>query len=525
MNSDDLCLSIDLGTGGPKIGLVTLDGELLAHELHSVSTHFAEDGEATQDAGQWWTIVCDATRRLMRQPGVTPERVKAVAVTGQYVSTVPVDEHGVPTGPCMTFLDTRGRRYSREAIGGAVQGFNGRRLWQFIRKTGGAPSTSGDDSVGHILFMTNEQPEMCARTRWFLEPVDYLTMRFCGVASGTHASRIGLWLTDNRRLDHYDYDPQLLRAVGISKRQLPPLVPTGTVLGPVTKDVATSLGLDESTVVLTGLPDLHAAAYGTGATGLFDAHIAISTTSWVSCPVAKKKTDLFHTMASVPGLTNDSYIVINNQDTGAKALEWFQGILAGQGNRLSFTEMTALAATSPAGARGVLFTPWLMGERSPIGDRLARAGFTNLSMTTNTADMIRAVMEGVAANSAWLFRYVEKFTGQTLSPVRMIGGGAQSSLWCQIFADTLGREVHQVKDPMFAQLRGMALMASVSLGRRRFEDLKDVVTPVEVFRPSPHDEELYRERAGTLASLYQRDRTWRRRQRKRRPRTPTPSLG
>jgi xylulokinase len=514
VTSDDLCLSIDLGTGGPKIGLVTFDGQVVAHELHHVPTHFGDGGEATQDPELWWTLICESTKRLMRGPGISPDRVKAVAVTGQYASTVPVDERGIPAGPCMTWLDTRGRRYSQAAIGGPVQGFNARKLWLFIRKTGGAPSTSGADPIGHILFLTKQQPEICARTRWFMEPVDYVTMRFSGVASGTHASRLAMWLTDNRRLDHYDYDPALLRAVGISGDRLPRLVPIGTVLGPVTKDVAVELGLNDDTAVLAALPDVHAAAYGAGATGLFDTHIALSTTSWVSCPLAKKKTDVIHSIAAVPGLTNDSYVVVNNQDTGAKALEWLQGILAGRGENMSFDEMTDLAATSPPGANGVIFTPWLAGERSPVDDRNARAGFTNLSITSSTADMIRAVLEGVAANSAWLFGYVEKFAGTKLAPVRLVGGGAQSALWCQIFADTLGCDVHQVLRPMVAQLRGMALMASVSLDRRTFEDLKNLETPVRVFHPIPDASRGYQERSGDLASLYQRDRKWRRRRKK-----------
>jgi xylulokinase len=300
----------------------------------------------------------------------------------------------------------------------------------------------------------------------------------------------------------------------MSLDKLPPLVPTGTVLGPVKEDLADELGLSGETVVITGLPDIHAAAYGAGATTEFDTHIALSTTSWISCPVAKKKTDVIHSIAAVPGLTNDSYVIIDNQDTGAKALEWFQGVLAGRGDPMSFDEMTELAANSPPGANGVIFTPWLAGERSPVDDKNARAGFTNLSITSNTADMIRAVMEGVAANSAWLFRYVEKFAGTRLAPVRLVGGGAQSALWCQIFADTLGCEVHQVRDPMVAQLRGMALMASVSLKRRNFDDLKSVATPVQVFHPMPDASTMYRGRAGDLESLYERDKKWRRRKKK-----------
>jgi sugar (pentulose or hexulose) kinase len=106
MTSVDLCLSIDLGTGGPKVGLVTLEGELVTYEIHHVPTVFTSDGGAVQDAELWWTIICDAAKRLLAQPAVEARRVKAVAVTGQYASTVPVDADGLPTGPCLTWLDT-----------------------------------------------------------------------------------------------------------------------------------------------------------------------------------------------------------------------------------------------------------------------------------------------------------------------------------------------------------------------------------------------------------------------------------
>jgi xylulokinase len=222
--------------------------------------------------------------------------------------------------------------------------------------------------------------------------------------------------------------------------------------------------------------------------------------------VEKKKTDVVHSIASIPGLTNDSYAIINSQNTGAKALEWLRGALTLGDRAPSFDEMTALAATSPPGAHGVLFTPWLTGERSPVDNKQIRAGFTNLAVTTTTADLVRAVMEGVAANSAWLFRYVEKFAGRSLAPVRMLGGGAQSTLWCQLYADVLGRDVEQVAEPLLAQLRGAALLASLALGRRQLADVAGL-KPGAVFRPSG-DAEFYRARSGDLATLYRRDRDW-----------------
>lgn len=506
--TSDLCLSIDLGTGGPKVGLVTLEGEIVAHEVHSVTTHFSADGGAIQDATEWWTIIVAATKRLLAEVENSSLNLRAVTVTGQYASTVPVDANGDPTGPCVTWFDTRGGHYTRDAVGGWFRGYNPRKILPFVRKTGGAPSTAGADPIGQILFIQRNQPDIAAATRWYMEPIDYLTMRFTGVASATHASRLAMWMTDNRRLNDYRYDTQLLSLVGLDEKFLPPLQAFGSVVGTLSDKVAAELGLSKDVVVVTAIPDLHAAALGAGATSLYETHLALSTTSWISCPVPKKKTDVGHNIAAVPGLSNDSYVIIDNQETAAKALEWLQGVMAGSGTKLSFEQLGALAGTSPPGSNGVRFTPWLAGERSPIDNKHIRAGFTNLSITTTSADLVRSVMEGVAANSSWLFGYVEKFAGRTLSPIRMVGGGAQSSLWCQIFADTLNREVHQIDQPLLAQLRGAALLAGPALG---LHSLNAVPPPkATVFEPS-NQEPNSRKRADDIKSLYERDKAWSRR--------------
>ncbi len=155
--------------------------------------------------------------------------------------------------------------------------------------------------------------------------------------------------------------------------------------------------------------------------------------------------------------------------------------------------------------------PWLAGERSPVDDHSARGGFANLSITSTTADMVRGVLEGVAYNSRWLLRAVEHFTKRTLTPIRMVGGGAQSDLWCQIYADVLDRAIDQVPDPMFAQLRGMALMAGVALGEHRLDEVDDVVPAARRFTPDPDRVERYRARADELPMLYRTMRRHRRR--------------
>ncbi len=503
----DVYLAIDLGTGGPKVGVVDQSGEVVEYGVDAVGTHYDERGAATQDPREWWALIQARAGRLLAVDD-RARRLRGVAVTGQYASTVPVDASGEPTGPCLTWMDTRGGPYSRSAVGGPVQGYNPRAVLAFVRKTGGAPSLAGADPVGHLLYLAHDEPELVERTRWFLEPVDFLTMRLTGVASATHASRLAMWMTDNRRLDRLAYDDDLLRLAGIDGSRLPPLVPFGAVVGSLLPDVAREWGVPHDVPVTTGIPDLHAAALGAGATEPYATHLALSTTSWIACPVPQKKTDVVHGITAIPGLSNDRYLVINNQEVGAKALEWFRGTLGD--DPPSYDDLTALAATSPPGARGVRFAPWLAGERSPVDDKSARAGFSDLSITTSRADMVRAVMEGVAANSAWLFSYVERFAGRRLEPIRLLGGGAQSDLWCQIYADTLEREVVQVPDPLVAQLRGVARLAEAAAAGRPIGDVGPV-REGQHFTPDAERVEVLRDVRRGLPQRYRLERSRRKR--------------
>lgn len=499
----DLCLAIDLGTGGLKVGLVDLGGTLVAHELHAVTTTFGERGRAHQDAGVWWDLIAGAAHRLVAATPGARTRVAAVAVTGQWASTVPVDAQGSPTGRCITWQDVSSGRLVRERIGGRVAGYRARHVLRWVRRTAGAPSLSGADPIGHVLGFQADEPEAAAATRWYLEPVDFLTMQFCGEATATTASMQAAFLTDVRHPDRLRYDQQLLDAVGLQGDRLPPLRPIGSIVGTVMAPVAAALGIPATAVVVTGLPDLHAAALGAGATSMYATHLALSTTSWISCPVPKKKTDISHSIAVVPGFTKDAYLVVDNQDTGARALEWFRGALGG-GH--SYDELTALAATVPPGARGVVFTPWLAGERSPVANRRARGGFTNLGLTSGPAELARAVLEGVAANSRWLLGHVERFCGRPLGPISMVGGGAQSALWCQIYADALDRTVEQVPEPMYAQLRGMAALAAVALGERTLADVDEARAAGAVFEPDPRGVEAMATVSSELVSLYRDNR-------------------
>ena len=216
----------------------------------------------------------------------------------------------------------------------------------------------------------------------------------------------------------------------------------------------------------------------------------------------KKKTDISHSIGTVPGLDNRSYLVVNNQDTGAKALEWLRGVLPGSGVAFTYDELTALAATAPRGSGDVTFTPWLAGERSPVADRRARGKLHQRLASHRHCGSRTGRPRGGSRQQNWLFGHVERFRGAASPPSALLAGGARSSLWCQIFADALNRPVEQVPEPMFVQLRGSASLSSVALGRRTLAQIQTDRAEGSVFTPDADGVATMAHVTSELVSLY-----------------------
>ncbi|MDP4015012.1 MAG: FGGY-family carbohydrate kinase [Candidatus Nanopelagicales bacterium] len=525
-------LGIDLGNGGPKVAAVAPDGTILGTGFTGVSVHFGLDGSATQDAEEWTRALADAVAQALDSAGVSGDSLHAIGITGQWGSTVPVGADGEPVGPVLLWADTRAKPLMRDLVGGplSVSGFAPHKVLPWVRVTGGAPTPSGADPTGHSLLLQNELADVGRRSRWLMEPVDYLAFRLTGHAAATPASMILSWLTDNRPGAKFGYDPDLVRRSRRDPRALPELLPTGSVQGELQPEIAERLGLRSGVPVVCGIPDVHAAIVGSGTVDPFATHLAISTTAWLSSRVPFKKTDVFHSIATVPGLDPELPLVANNIETGGAALAWLReqviapndGLIGGGAGigaegaapprvEPSYEALMDLAGTAPAGSEGVIFAPWLAGERSPIEDKALRGTWLNLSLRTSRAILVRSVLEGVALNVRWLMEYYQKFIGREVPSVRIMGGGAQSDLWNAIISSTLDCRVEKVADPLNAQLRGVALWARVCLGELTLREAADLVPVEGVFEPDPHDRLVYAEKYreyrrlyGTLKGTYRR---------------------
>ncbi len=512
-------LAVDHGTSAMKVALADTCGEILAFEFEDTPIYLSSDGGAEQDPDEWWGALVKATRKLLARKLVPVDDIVAVCVSSQWSGTVAVDSEGNHLMNAIVWMDSRGEPYIREKNEGIIniQGYGILNIARWLRSTGGLPVKSGKDPIAHILFIKNERPPVYEATYKFLEPKDYLNLRLTGEFAASFDSIMLHWVTDIRDINNVHYNKGLIRKMGVDKEKLPRLMRAIDFLGVVKEDVAEELGISPNTKVVVGSPDLHSAVIGSGAVRDFEGHIYIGTSSWIICHVPFKKTDISHNMATVPSSIPGRYFVANEQETAGACLKFlrdnifFSDDTERVNNPEVYQEFDRIVEQVPPGSNGLIFTPWLFGERTPIENHTIRGGLHNISLPIKREDIIRAVFEGVAYNSKWLFDLIEKFIKRKMDPVNIIGGGAQSDIWCQIYADVLNRTIRQVKDPIMANARGAAFIAAVGLGYCNFEDIPDMVRYSNVFHPNPENHQIYGKLYSEFLNLYKNNKAMHRR--------------
>jgi xylulokinase len=499
-------LAVDLGSGSVKVALVSSRGEVLSAAIRPIRTMLLPGGGAEQDPHEWWAGVVEATRSVLADSRVTPEQVLAIVCTSQWAVTVPVDEGGNALSNAISWMDTRGGVHTRAVVDGPlkVAGYDVFKVRKWLQLTGGAPVRSGVDGLGHVLHFMHDRPEVYRATHNFLEPMDYLNLRLTGRCAASYGTIYPYWLTDNRDPLHIAYAPALLRYTGIAREKMPDLLPVDAVLGTVTAEVASELGVLPTTRVLMGTCDGQAATVGAGALRDFEGYFYIGTTSWLSCHLPAQKTDVVHQLATMPAALPGRYMLVAEQGAAGRCLDFLKDniLFPGPPPDNVYTELDRAASSLPPGSDGLIFTPWLNGLLSPAADASTRSAFFNQSGRTTRAHYTRAVMEGVAYNLRWLKGYVEKFIGRPFQSLRFIGGAALSETWCQILADVLGCPVHQVADARNANAVGAALTAFMTLGELAIGDVESLVKVAAVYNPSDSNRRVYDRQFSEFVAFY-----------------------
>jgi len=515
-----LVLAVDLGTSGCKCALVGLDGVVHAWAFRPVTLH-VQGALAEQDAEEWWSAFLASAGELLAGDATRARRIAAVCCSTQTEVTVCVDSAGKPLARAMSWLDARGASAIARRTRGKVlniEGYGPLKLWRWLRRTGGAPSASGRDSAGHMAFIRDEAPELYERTHKFLNALDYLNLRLTGRFCATQDSILTAWITDNRDAHRVRYDPRLIRMLGVDAAKLPEIVKSTDVIGTLLPEVATALGLDARTVVVAGAVDNSAVAVG-AAVDDFATHLYLGTSSWLGAHVPFMKTDVFCKIAAVPCAVDGRYLAMALQSTAGANLSFLRDRILYHPDELASDEehpavyevLNQIAARVPPGARGLIYTPWLFGERTPVDDPLLRASLINLSLEHTREDIFRAFLEGVALNTRWMLEPFVRLLGRDAGTITAVGGGAQSDVWCQIIADVTGHAIRQLESPIQTNAIGAAFIAAVGIGALGFGDLTALRRERRVYEPAAALRGLYGDKFASfkeirvrLAPLYHR---------------------
>jgi len=510
-------LTVDLGTSGPKAAVVGSRGEIAGSGQHKVTTVFPAAGAAEQDPDEIWRATLASCRAALGEAVANDVRLRdivALIVSSQYSSIVPVDATGAHLHPMMLWMDQRGGPKHIKRLAGFPRGADlPTHLPRWIRTHGLAP-IDGGISLTHMRWIKFARPEVYERTAAFLEPMDYLTMRFCGRATANQCTAFMSLVIDNRTLGTTRYDSTLVKWSLIDRDKLPPLVAVGEALGPVLPAVAADLGLPDTTVVLSGCNDTQAGAIAAGAFQGDHAGISLGTTGVIVTHRANRKTDPLTSIFTVPSALGGCHLVSAENGVAGVGVDHFLRTIVYADDPFRTHESTVdayeafneAAALSPPGARGVMYLPWLRGSLAPKADARMRGGFVNVGLDTDRNDLARALLEGVALNFRWLYESVEKFVKRSFSHVVFYGGGAQSELWSQIMADVLGVPIRQLADPRHANSLGTGLLALERMGLVGAADVLGIPKVRAVHEPDPALAALYRERAERFEQAFKQNR-------------------
>ncbi len=491
--SGSYILAHDLGTSGNKATLFDGEGYLVGSEFAPYDTWYPQPNWAEQNAEEWWRAVCDTSRKLLATTGVKPADVAAIGFSGMMMGCLPVDAQGNPLRSCIIWADQRAQEQADQVAAecGADE--------VYLRC---GHRTSPAYCAPKILWVREQQPVIYARAAKFLVPKDYVVHRLTGQFATDYSDASGTLLFD---LVTRAWHQPFLDALDLTADQLATPQPSTTVVGTLTAAAATATGLAIGTPVVIGGGDGSCAGVGAGVIEPGAAYCVIGTSAWISVSTLEPVPDPQQRTMTFHHVHPQRYAPMGVMQLAGGAREWAWRALA-DGDR----DLDALAAQAPLGANGLLFLPYLMGERSPWWNPRARGAFVGLSMHHDKAQMARAVLEGVALGLRQILDCLrEQVPG--IEAMRLIGGGGNSQLWQQILADALQLPVHMLALKSEATSWGAAVAAGVGVGIYDWSIAAERGTVVQVVEPDSaraarYDEllDLFTDSYRALVPIYDR---------------------
>ena len=479
-------LAHDLGTTGNKSTLFDAWGKVKASYFCGYETDYPGMNLAEQNPEDWWQAVIEATRQLMETSGVTPDEIACISLCGHMMGCVAVDSQGNPLRTSIIYSDTRSVAESQELIDKVG-------MEPAYRITGHRtnPSLSGEK----MMWIQRHQPDIYKATHKFLQAKDFIAVRLTGKFVTDYGDASG---TDLYDLVGYQWSGTMLDASGLDPEKLPELHASTDVIGEVTRQAAEALGLKAGTAVVIGSGDGACAATGAGVVREGSAYNYIGSSSWIGVattrPVIDPAMRTFTLAHLVPGLFTASGPML----TAGGAYQWVRDQFCQPEKKAAaelgvspYELMNLQVLKSKPGANGLLFLPYLLGERSPRWNPEARAVYFGLSMSHTRADMIRATLEGITFNLRVILEALQR-QNVAIPSMRVIGGGASGAVWRQILADIYGMPVQRTELLTEATSFGAAIAGGIGVGIYPDVYLAEKLTPVvDTTLPNPQNKAVY----------------------------------
>ncbi len=488
-----LLLGIDIGTSSAKAALYDAEtAYLVAVAGHEYPVFTPAPGAAEQVPDEWWQAVVRVVRDVTARAG-TSSTIAGIGLSGQMHSTVLLDKGHTPIQPAIIWADQRSGAASAELA--ARVGTE-----RFAAIGGTLPAAGFMAST--LYWLRSQHPALLDNTRHILLPKDYVRLRLTGDVATDPSDAASTALFD---ISRKDWSAELIAAVGVSADLLPPVRASTAVAGSLLSSAASELGLAPDIPVVTGCADQPAQAIACGLLAPGTASVTTGSGGQVFVPLQPPASGSVPTDARLHVFNHaepDMYYVLGAILSAGLALRWLRRIANLEGRADAYTHLSAAAAAVPPGADGLLFLPYLLGERTPHMDSLVRGSFIGLSYQHDLGYLARAVMEGVAFALRQALEISQSLTG-SLQGLIGSGGGMESQIWRQIQTDVFGLPLRKTLVVEQAAV-GAALLAGVGAGifNSLSEACEQAVRLDQPTEPIPENHRLYNERYEQFCQLY-----------------------
>ncbi len=475
-------LAHDVGTSGNKATLFTVAGELVGSKTDPYDTRYFNHNWAEQNPNDWWKAVCHSTQELVQNIDVS--EIAAVSFSGQMMGCLCVDKDGIPLRDAIIYCDQRAQKECQDILKQIEPK-------DFYKIVGHRANESY--SLEKLMWIKNNEPEVYKKTYKMLHAKDYIVFKHTGNMMTDHSDASG---TNAFDLNTFSWSEKIIDIAGIDGELLPELKKSIDVAGTVTAKAAQETGLKEGTPVVVGGGDGSCAGIGVGCikTGL--AYNYLGSSSWIALmvdkPVYDEKMRVMNWAHTIPYALQPS----GTMQTAGASYNWLKNEIctlevkeAGERGVSPYELINETIAQSVPGANGILFLPYLLGERTPRWNADAKGAFIGLNLSHKRADVLRAVMEGITYNLEIILSIFRQHV--EIDTITAIGGGAKGDIWRQMMADIYNAKILKPNYLEEATSMGAAIIGGVGVGA--FQDFNVVDRFIKIESEQAPNEENRRQ--------------------------------